>query len=136
MRDAKALKDVLRLLREERGFSQTQVAEGLGVDPSAISAWEAGQRKPGFDRMFQLADLLGLDLGDLDRGLGLVGGAPPRRRRRAASADTTDTEELVRILLGTARSPLPVSASEAALAKVVEALVELAAAVRRERSGR
>jgi hypothetical protein len=42
MRDPKALKNFLRLLREERGFSQLPVAEALRVDPS--TTWRPTSR--------------------------------------------------------------------------------------------
>jgi len=132
MRDVKALRHALRLLREERGFSQLQVAEGLGVDASVVSAWESGDRKPPFERIFQLADLLDLDLGDVDHALELAGGAP-RRRSIPAAAPPPSAEELVVRLLGGEKPDLPVGAGEAILVKLVEAAVDLAAELRRRR---
>jgi len=132
MRDVKALKHVLRLLREERGFSQVQVAEALGVDSSVISGWESGDRKPPVERIFQLADLLDLDLGDLDYALELAGGAPRRPPARAV-APQPSAEELAARLLGGAEPELPVEAGEAVLVKLLEVAVDLAAELRRRR---
>jgi transcriptional regulator with XRE-family HTH domain len=36
----------LRTLREQHGFSQLAIARALGVDASAVSRWEAGDRVP------------------------------------------------------------------------------------------
>ena len=35
-----------RRIRERAGVSQTVVAESIGVTRSAVSAWEAGRRRP------------------------------------------------------------------------------------------
>jgi DNA-binding transcriptional regulator YiaG len=42
---------VRRALREERGLSQADVARAVGVSRQAVSAWEAGKRKPRGERL-------------------------------------------------------------------------------------
>lgn len=48
----------LRTAREYRGLSQSQVAERAQLQPSAISHFETGARKPSFDNLRLLADTL------------------------------------------------------------------------------
>lgn len=49
---------VLKNCREERKLSQTELAEKTSLQPSAISHFEAGSRKPSFDNIRKLADSL------------------------------------------------------------------------------
>ncbi|RKP43264.1 helix-turn-helix domain-containing protein [Trinickia fusca] len=48
----------LRSAREYRGLTQTQLAERAGLQPSAVSHFETGARKPSFDNLRLLADTL------------------------------------------------------------------------------
>lgn len=48
----------LRCAREYRGLTQGEVAERSGLQPSAISHFETGARKPSFDNLRLLADTL------------------------------------------------------------------------------
>lgn len=48
----------LRSAREYRGLSQGELAEKAGLQPSAISHFETGARKPSFDNLRLLADTL------------------------------------------------------------------------------
>lgn len=47
----------LREKRMEAGWTQAQVAEQLGVRPSAVTMWETGERKPNIIMLKRLADL-------------------------------------------------------------------------------
>ena len=50
----------MKALREYRlkvGWTQAQVAEQLGVRPSAVTMWETGERKPNIIMLKRLADL-------------------------------------------------------------------------------
>lgn len=49
----------IRELMEERGLMGYQVAEALGVAPSAVSKWVSGQGAPRADKLPALAELLG-----------------------------------------------------------------------------
>ena len=56
------------LLREGRAASkmtQTQVGEAVGMLQSSVSGWESGKVVPGITHLLMLADVLGLDYGDL-----------------------------------------------------------------------
>jgi transcriptional regulator with XRE-family HTH domain len=48
----------LRKKREDKGLSQTELAEKTGLQPSAISHFEQGRRSPSFDNLRILADAL------------------------------------------------------------------------------
>jgi len=48
----------LRTAREYRGLSQSELAVRSGLQPSAISHFETGARKPSFDNLRLLADAL------------------------------------------------------------------------------
>lgn len=48
----------IRNLREERGLTQEQIAEFLGVSFQAVSSWERDEYKPDTDKLIRLAELL------------------------------------------------------------------------------
>ena len=50
--------DRLRHAREYRGLTQGELAERARLQPSAISHFETGTRKPSFDNLRLLADTL------------------------------------------------------------------------------
>ena len=50
----------LKAARDLRGYSQEQLAERSGLQASAISHFETGNRKPSFDNLKRLADALGV----------------------------------------------------------------------------
>lgn len=63
----------LRNARNNRGLSQAELAQRAGLEPSAVSHFEAGRRQPSFHNLRKLADALGVTtdylLGrDLDLG--------------------------------------------------------------------
>ncbi|MBR2342639.1 MAG: helix-turn-helix domain-containing protein [Clostridia bacterium] len=45
-------------LREEKGLTQANIAQELGVTPAAVSKWENGSSKPRVDILFRLAEIL------------------------------------------------------------------------------
>jgi len=50
----------LRIARERKGFSQTDLAKRMDLQPSAISHLENNRRSPSFDNLKQLAEVLGV----------------------------------------------------------------------------
>lgn len=54
----------LKQFREEKGISQTQLAEKVGVKQTTISQYEKGSRKPDLARAKKLSDALGISLDD------------------------------------------------------------------------
>ena len=55
----------IRRLREERGFSQQELAQALGVTQGAVSHWENGLRKPDIDDIVKIAQLFSCKVDDL-----------------------------------------------------------------------
>ena len=52
----------LKKLRLDRGLTQSQLSEALGISKSAISMYECGNREPELDVLQQFADFFGVDL--------------------------------------------------------------------------
>ena len=50
--------DRLRAARQLRGFSQSELADKAGLQPSAVSHFETGRRAPSFDNLKVLSDAL------------------------------------------------------------------------------
>lgn len=55
------MKEKIRAFREAKGPSQKELAEALGVDQSAISAWERGIAEPTMFNFRRLASVLGVE---------------------------------------------------------------------------
>ena len=58
---------LLRRLRLERGWTQRQAAELLGVSAQAVSKWERGTADPSTSNLLALAKLFGVPAEDLLR---------------------------------------------------------------------
>ena len=56
---------MLKNMRENRGLSQSELAEKAGFQPSAISHFETGRRNPSFDNLRKLADMLNTSIDSL-----------------------------------------------------------------------
>lgn len=56
------LKERLKKLRRERGLTQQEVADRIGVNHVTISGYERGVRKPQFKEADALADLYDVSL--------------------------------------------------------------------------
>ncbi len=48
---------VISKLRYEKGYSQIEMAEKLGVTKGAVGMWETDKRKPDYDALIKIADL-------------------------------------------------------------------------------
>jgi phage repressor protein C with HTH and peptisase S24 domain len=59
---AKYAGNVIRKLREDRKWTQTDLAEKVGIGKSAIANYEAGTRAPKQDILFSLANLFGVSI--------------------------------------------------------------------------
>jgi len=55
----------LKLLRQSNGLSRREIAEGLGVDISAVAAWENGRYSPRDKHLKNLASVLDVDVSEL-----------------------------------------------------------------------
>lgn len=54
--------DKLKMLRKERGLTQSQVAEKIGQERSTVACYENGSRKPAVDVLEKIASLYGVTL--------------------------------------------------------------------------
>lgn len=52
-------------LRKQKGLSQDELGNALGVSRQTISKWELGQSYPDFQRLVLLSDYFGLSLNTL-----------------------------------------------------------------------
>ena len=55
----------LQQLRKEKGFSQEQLANELGISRQAVSKWERAESSPDTDNLICLAKLYGVSLDEL-----------------------------------------------------------------------
>ena len=55
----------LRFLRTQRGLTQQQLAQALGVSKSSVNMYERGEREPGLETLAAMADLFEVDLDEL-----------------------------------------------------------------------
>ena len=66
--DAMKTGALIAALRKEKGWSQTELAERLGVTNKAISRWETGRGYPDVELLPQLAKELGVTISELLEG--------------------------------------------------------------------
>lgn len=55
----------LQKLRKEKGYSQEQLADLLGISRQAVSKWERAEASPDTDNLICLAKLYGISLDEL-----------------------------------------------------------------------
>ena len=58
----------LQALRREKGLTQEQLAEQMGVARRTVSRWETGSNMPDLDILIELSDLYGVDLREILNG--------------------------------------------------------------------
>ena len=100
--------DRLRRAREYRGLTQGELAERANLQPSAISHFETGTRKPSFDNLRLLADTLDVTtdylLGRVDEFKDLAGADKLHRHYDALQdSDRKFADELITHLAEKAR---------------------------------
>lgn len=67
-RDEELLREVGRRVgqtRRDRGWTQEALAEAVGIEPVTLSRLETGDRALSLTMLAQIADVLGVGLGDL-----------------------------------------------------------------------
>jgi transcriptional regulator with XRE-family HTH domain len=79
----------IRALRQERGWTQFELALRVGVQPQTVYLWERGRRLPQVPQLRRLGAVFGLcsdeiDLGSLDER---TSRSPDAHRPRAAQRD-------------------------------------------------
>lgn len=60
----------LKYYREKNSFSQTDIAERIGVSQQAVAKWEAGESMPRADKLPILAKLLNCTTDELLENVG------------------------------------------------------------------
>ena len=60
-----AFNEILRTLRKERGLTQQQLADKLGVSYSTVSMYERGNRRPDLEMMARIAEFFGVTMDHL-----------------------------------------------------------------------
>ena len=60
--------NLLKTLRKEKGITQEQLAEALGVTNRSVSRWETGANLPDFDLLMELASYYNVGIEELLNG--------------------------------------------------------------------
>ena len=60
--------EFLQELRKEKGLTQEQLAEKVGVARRTVSRWETGSNMPDLDILMELSDLYSVDLREILNG--------------------------------------------------------------------
>ena len=66
--DQKKIGTFFRALRKEKGITQEQLAEQLGVSNRTVSRWETGSNLPDFDLLILLAQYYGVTMEEIFQG--------------------------------------------------------------------
>ena len=56
----------IRALRQERGWTQFELAVMVGVQPQAVYFWESGRRTPQVPQLRKLGEIFGMCSDDID----------------------------------------------------------------------
>lgn len=70
-------------LRKQKGLSQEQLGEQIGVSRQTVSKWETGVTTPELEKLIQLGDFFGLPLDEL------VGRENPRKEQAPPAGERT-----------------------------------------------
>ncbi len=62
----------LRLIREERGLSQSALAKAAGIGKSQLSKYESGRERPKLDSLEKLLTVLSIRVADFFTVVGLI----------------------------------------------------------------
>lgn len=60
----------IKNIRKSKGITQKELAERIGITDSAITKYEKGDREPGWETLYKIADVLEVSINDL---LGIEG---------------------------------------------------------------
>lgn len=55
----------IKYLRGTKNWTQTELAEQLGIDPSTVTIWESGRSAPQFGTVIKLREIFGVNLESL-----------------------------------------------------------------------
>lgn len=77
MSDPRDIGERIRRARQERGLTQDQLAEEVGVSRSAVAQWETGRAGQLTGNLARIADVLGVGLEHLTHGRNKRAGGQP-----------------------------------------------------------
>ena len=83
----------IRHIRQIKGYSQDYVSMKIGISLSAYSKIERGTTDPSLSRMLQIAEVLDIDLGQIQIGA-MYGSPKPRNQVEEASSQEISLERL------------------------------------------
>ncbi len=63
--DKRVVSTFLKGLRKEKGITQEQLAERMGVSSRTVSRWETGSNMPDLDVLIELADYYGVEIKEI-----------------------------------------------------------------------
>ena len=95
--------EMIKALRSERGWSQEQMAEKLGVSRQAITKWETGVGTPDIENLAAIAQLFGVSTDALIFGVEASAGDEAGRFESVTSVDLVE-EKHYDIKVGCAHS--------------------------------
>ncbi|MDP9368761.1 MAG: helix-turn-helix domain-containing protein [Chloroflexota bacterium] len=72
----------IRALRQERGWTQFELALRVGVQPQAVYLWESGRRTPQVAQMRKLGEVFGLCSDEIELDPGPMAPRAPRVQHR------------------------------------------------------
>lgn len=90
-----SLGETIARLRSQKGYSQSQLADKLGVSRQSVSKWETDASAPDLDNLVKLHELLGVTLDEL-----ILGDAPQPKAEPLSPAPVQPTVLPSRILAG------------------------------------
>jgi transcriptional regulator with XRE-family HTH domain len=85
----------IRALRQERGWTQFELALKVGVQPQAVYFWESGRRTPQVPQLRRLGQIFGMCSDEIDLTASHHGAdeADGYRGGRARAGDSADYRE-------------------------------------------
>lgn len=90
--------------RKLKGLTQAQLAEQLAVEPETVSRFERGSTAPSLQRLFALADVLGVGVQQLlSQASPLVGDKLSRLETQLALVNRADQDLVIEVALKLAK---------------------------------
>jgi len=131
----RVLKNSLRYFREEKGLTQRQVADGVGLSDKTVSFYERTEERVPKDYLQKAARVLGVPVEKLEeQPMSLEESSPPCRANRAfdlRDVSTPNLEQVLRFMVDEYRTGKNEAEKKRALANLAAAADEL---VRRDLS--
>ena len=105
MTNAQILGDKLYQLRKDKGISQEELADKLGVSRQAISKWERGEALPDTDNLISIAKLYEVSLDQLVGNTNVVQEAPTTQPTDVVTVEVVGEDTTVVVENGKQTAP-------------------------------